>query len=163
MIIVSDTSPIANLIQIGALNLLHQLFGRVIIPPTVEREILALKKFGVDLTAFENSSWIEIISPIDIPLLNQIKNDLDEGESEAIVVAKELHADYILIDERLGTKKAQEIGLQTVGLLGVLIKAKNENHIEKVKPILDALIDNAGFWIGLKLYNSVLSSVGEFH
>jgi uncharacterized protein len=161
MIIVSDTSPIANLIQVDALKILHQLFGRVIIPPTVKREVLALKKFGVDLTEFENSEWIEVISPIDISLLNQIKIELDEGESEAIVVAKELHADYILIDERLGTKKAHEIGLQTVGLLGVLIKAKNEKHIENVKPILDALIEDAGFWIGLKLYHSVLKSVGE--
>ncbi|NJN35406.1 MAG: DUF3368 domain-containing protein [Saprospiraceae bacterium] len=105
--------------------------------------------------------WIEVISPVNILLLNQIKIELDAGESEAIVIAKELHADYILIDERLGTKKAQEAGLQTVGLIGVLIKAKNEKHIVKVKPILDRLVENAGFWIGTKLYNSVLKSVGE--
>jgi hypothetical protein len=161
MIIVSDTSPIANLIQIDALKILHQLFGRVIIPPTVEQEILALKKFNVDLTEFENSDWIETVVPRDIQWVNQINNELDAGESEAIVIAIELHADYILIDERLGTKKAQEIGLQTVGLLGVLIKAKNEKHIKNIKPILDSLVNDSGFWIGSKLYNSVLKSVGE--
>ncbi len=161
MIIVSDTSPIANLIQIGALNILHQLFGRVIIPPKVEEEVLALKMFGVDLSVFENSNWIEVISPKNLVLLNEMRIELDEGESEAIVLAKELNADYILIDERLGTKKAHEVLLQTIGLLGVLIKAKNEKHIEKVKPILDALINDAGFWIGSKLYQTVLNSVGE--
>ena len=161
MIIVSDTSPIANLIQIGALHILHQLFGRVIIPPTVEREVLALKMFDIDLTEFEDSDWIEVVFPKDNFLVTQMKIELDAGESEAIVLAKELNADYLLIDERLGTKKAHEVDLQTVGLLGVLIKAKSENHIEKVKPILDALINDAGFWIGTKLYHTVLKSVDE--
>ena len=161
MIIVSDTSPIVNLIQIGALHILHQLFGRVIIPPTVEREVLALKMFDIDLTEFEDSDWIEVVYPKDNFLVTQMKIELDAGESEAIVLAKELNTDYLLIDERLGTKKAHEVDLQTVGLLGVLIKAKSENHIEKVKPILDTLINDAGFWIGTKLYQTVLKSVGE--
>jgi uncharacterized protein len=161
MIIISDTSPIANLIQIGELKILHHLFGDVIIPPAVFKEIVALKTFGIDLTEFENSKWIKVIAPQNELFVSQIEIELDAGESEAIVVANEMRADYILMDERLGTKKAQEMGLQTIGLLGVLIKAKQQGEILLVKPILDALIKEAGFWIGLKLYHTVLKSTDE--
>ena len=54
--------------------------------------------------------------------------NLDRGESEAIVLAKELHADFLLMDERLGTSTAESMGISTIGLLGVLIKAK-EQHL----------------------------------
>lgn len=52
MIVVSDTSPIANLIQIGQLHLLHEIFSEVIIPPAVYREVMALEKFNIDLSEF---------------------------------------------------------------------------------------------------------------
>ena len=161
MIIVSDTSPIANLIQIGELEILNLMFGKVIIPPSVHREIEALRQFNVDLTEFETADWIEKVAPLNVLLLQNIKLELDEGESEAIVVASELGAHYLLIDERLGTAKARQFGLETVGLIGVLIKAKREGIIREVKPILDSLIKDAGFWIGQKLYLNVLKTVSE--
>ncbi len=88
-------------------------------------------------------------------------SEIDEGESEAIVLAIEMGADYLLIDERIGTNKAREKGLETIGLLGVLIKAKEKGIIEKVETILDDLMNKAGFWIGEKLKERVLKEVNE--
>ncbi len=60
MIVVSDTSPISNLIQIGRLDLLHEVFGEVIIPLKVQAEILELESFGIDLNDFLLSDWIRV-------------------------------------------------------------------------------------------------------
>ena len=87
--------------------------------------------------------------------------DLDEGESEAISLAKEFSADFLLIDERAGTNKALEEGLTTIGLVGVLMKSKELGFIEKIEPILYQLKEEAGFWLGKKLLDSVLKEAGE--
>lgn len=63
MIIVSDTSPIANLLQIDRLDLLHAIFGDVVIPPAVEHEVLALENFNVDLASFHKAGWIMLRNP----------------------------------------------------------------------------------------------------
>ncbi|MBK7935637.1 MAG: DUF3368 domain-containing protein [Lewinellaceae bacterium] len=147
MIVVSDTSPIANLLQIGHLNLLHEIFGEVFIPPAVHREIIALEKFGIDLLEFQKSDWIRVHQPIELSKVAELRKDLDEGESEAIVLAEELHADWILLDERAGTKIAETLGLQTIGSIGILIKAKEKALISGVIPVMQELRAKAGFWI----------------
>ena len=59
MIIVSDTSPVSNLILIGRINILRELFDEIIIPPAVNFEILALEQFGKDLSKYRNADWIK--------------------------------------------------------------------------------------------------------
>lgn len=161
MIVISDTSPIANLIVIERLDILHQVFQNVIIPPSVNSEIEALHKFEIDITLYQESDWIEVQAPSNEEEVNRYMMDLDEGESEAISLAKELGADFLLIDERAGTNKALEEGLNTIGLVGVLIKSKEMGIIELIEPILIQLKEEAGFWIGKKLLDSVLKEVGE--
>lgn len=161
MIIVSDTSPIANLLQIRRLDLLQQLFGKILIPPSVHKEIKRLENFSIDLTAYYNATWIEIIAPINEAKVLEFMLEIDEGESEAIVLAKEHQADYLLIDERLGTSIALTEGLQTIGLIGVLIKAKEIGLITAIQPILNDLENKAGFWISKKLKNIILKDLGE--
>jgi uncharacterized protein len=65
------------------------------------------------------------------------------------------------MDERLGRSAATRVGLQVTGVLGILIAAKRNNLIEDVKPLLDALIEQVGFWIDKRLYAEVLQAVGE--
>ena len=80
---------------------------------------------------------------------------MDPGEAEAIVLAIELEADALLIDEKKGRKIAEEHGIIITGLLGILIIAKSENLISEVKPILDKLIFETGFRINPKLYQDI--------
>lgn len=161
MIVVSDTSPIANLIQIGMLDLLHEVFGEVIIPPTVHQEILGLSSFNVDLHAYLAAKWILVKSPALGQNFKDLLGNLDEGESEAITLAQEIHADWLLIDERMGTKMAEELGLHPIGLVGVLIKAKEKGLIKHVIPILYDLRGRAGFWLGDSLINRIKKAINE--
>ena len=160
MIIVSDTSPISGLIAIGKLEILKSVFGEIIIPDVVYNEIKAMKELIKSNPPFENIDWIKIKSIHDYKTFEFLKNQLDEGEAQAITLANELHSDFLLIDERKGREVAQAMGIKIIGLIGVLVKAKRENHIQLVKPILDELI-KTGFWIESKLYTEVIESVNE--
>ncbi len=161
MIVISDTSPISNLYQIGRLDLLRQMFGKVLVPPAVDREVRKLSDFSIDISEYLGAEWIETSIPENTGRVAHFLKELDAGESEAIVLAQEKGADYLLIDERLGTKTAIAEGLQTVGLIGVLLKAKEVGLVEKIKPLLDELEEQAGFWISPKLKRHVLRDIGE--
>jgi hypothetical protein len=64
-----------------------------------------------------------------------LASSLDPGEPEAI--ALELNADLILMDERRGRFMARRLGLEVIGVLGVLVRAKRKGHLDELKPVLD--------------------------
>ena len=161
MIIVSDTSPVSNLILIERLDILRELFSEIIIPPSVDGEIRALKQFGKDLTVYENAVWIKVSAPKNLQKAQHLQANLDEGEAQAIALALEINCDLLLMDERIGTNIARQEGLQTVGLVGVLIKAKDEKLIAEVSIILDELKNTAGFWLNADLEKKILQKLGE--
>jgi uncharacterized protein len=156
MIIVSDTSPITNLIQIGQLHLLKKSFGIVILPTIVYDELC---KLTFQKEILDAQSWIFVQSAKDRNQVLQI--GLDPEESEAIVLALELNADFLIIDELDGRLVAEQKGLKIVGLLGCLIRAKTENHIDSVKVLMDELIQKTGFRINPNLYQHILKLAGE--
>ena len=161
MIVVSDTSPISNLIQVGRLELLHDVFGEVLIPPIVAAEILELGHFEIELNEFLKATWLHTQKVEDESTIAALLVDLDEGESEAIALAKEVSADWILMDERAGTKKAEELGLRPIGLVGVLIKAKEKGLIPSVVPVVLELREIAGFWISDRFLERIRRELKE--
>jgi uncharacterized protein len=161
MIIISDTSPVSNLILIERLDILQKLFTEIIIPTAVDSEIRALKQFGKDLSEYETAEWIKIVTPTNLQKVHNLQINLDEGEAQAIALALEMNCDLLLMDERIGTNIARQEGLQTVGLVGVLIKAKEEKIINEVGTILNDLKNIAGFWLGEKLEKKILEALGE--
>ncbi|MBI5473236.1 MAG: DUF3368 domain-containing protein [Ignavibacteriae bacterium] len=86
---------------------------------------------------------------------------LDKGESEAIALALETHANLLLIDEGKGRMEALRRGLEVTGILGVLLRAKEKDIIPRVKTVLDEMIEKAGFWVDGKLYNRILVIANE--
>ena len=73
----------------------------------------------------------------------------------------EIHADAVLIDERRGYEVAVQLGLRTIGILGILLGAKSAGFLPAVKPVLDALQKDAGFWLSESLRKQVLVTAGE--
>jgi predicted nucleic acid-binding protein len=86
---------------------------------------------------------------------------VDEGEAEAIVLAKETQADYILIDDLQGRQIAIQQGFTVIGSVGILLKAKQLGHIPNVKSLMDDIINIAQAFIAPKLYSDVLKLAGE--
>jgi predicted nucleic acid-binding protein len=73
----------------------------------------------------------------------------------------EIHADAVLIDERRGYEVAVQLGLRTIGILGILLRAKAAGFLPAVKPVLDALHRDAGFWLSESPRKQVLQAAGE--
>ena len=102
MIIVSDTSPIINLAQIDLLYLLPKLYGQIIIPYAVYDEIVIKGVNEPGSHEIKTADWVSVKNCKNIQLLNELRGELDGGEAEAIVLAIELNADKILMDEQIG-------------------------------------------------------------
>ncbi len=164
MIVVSDTSAITSLAAVGYLFLLNELFGTVIIPEAVYDEL-----FGPPVSAGAEEAtsynWIQVKSVTDSKvnrlLAVSLQDELDKGESEAILLALELKADLMLMDERLGRAAAKRVGLRVTGVVGVLLKAKEQGLINQVRPVLNNLRTEAGFRIGQVLYDQTLRAARE--
>ncbi|HEY65904.1 MAG TPA: DUF3368 domain-containing protein [Caldilineae bacterium] len=161
MRVVSNTSPIINLAAIHRLDLLRQLYDRLIIPEAVYMEITASGAGQPGAREVETASWIEYRKVTDRSFVSALRIDLDPGEAEAIALAIEVRADLILLDERRARTVARRLGLKYIGLLGALIEAKHKGYIAEVKPLLDALITRAGFRVSPRLYSHVLSVANE--
>jgi len=127
MIVVSDTSPLNYLVLIGQEQVLPTLFGQVIAPPAVVTELTRLKTpVAVKAWASTPPAWLEVRAPS----ASRVRiAGLGPGESEAISLAQELHADALLIDERDGTKAARRLGLFVTGTLGVLEMAAKRGFL----------------------------------
>lgn len=158
MLIVSDTSCITNLIQINQFNLLLAIYTQIIITPVVKKE---LEQFHLFSDKDVKDLNLIIKTPIDTAAVNKLMLQLDEGESESIILAEELNADFLLVDERKATKVANERGLTTIGILGVILLAKQNNHIVSVKLLLDDLRLKTSFRFSDSLYNKIIQLAGE--
>ncbi|MTJ23908.1 DUF3368 domain-containing protein [Dolichospermum sp. UHCC 0352] len=161
MIVVSDTSPINNLAAIDQLHLLQQLYGTVLIPEAVYQELTDPDFPVAGAKEVQTFTWIQIRAIEDRTMLKALSSELDPGEAEAIVLALEMKAEQVLIDERRGRMIAARLNLHYTGILGVLVEAKSQGFISTVKPLLDDLINKAGFWVAEPLYKSVLRLVNE--
>lgn len=146
MIVVSDTSVITSLIQIGRDGLLKELYRTVLIPTAVHTE---LRQTHLQLPAF-----FEVKPAVDRALVARLEVELDLGEAEAIVLAKEARADLLLIDEKLGRQVALREGLRITGLIGLVIEAKVQSLIPSVREVVAQLEQEAGF----RLSDSVKSA-----
>lgn len=160
MIVVSDTSPIRALHHLNLLNLLPDLFGEVIVPFAVEAELIRPRgnSSSVDVAAFP---FIRVQAASDQTRVDELLNELDRGEAEALALAIEISADVVLIDESRGRRKALDLHLAVTGLVGVLIEAKLRGFIPAVIPLIDRLRDELNFWIGPELRRRVAVLAGE--
>jgi predicted nucleic acid-binding protein len=161
MIVVSDTSTLSNLAIVAHLWLLEAIYQTVIIPDTVAKELTAAS--NPTISAVLKLDWIQVQPFTNSQLADKLQQErgLDAGEAYAIALAVELQADDLLIDERLGRKEAVRLGLSIIGLLGILLLAKHRTLIPQVRPVMDALINKAGFRISHQLYYRVLALAQE--
>ena len=158
-IIVSDTKAITNLIAIDKLDILLAIFQVIVIPKEVYEELCVLERNKIAIDAMTNISIKTVTNAGEVNALSEGKG-IDLGESASIVLAQETAADLLIIDERKGRQAAEELGLNVIGLLGVLRLGKHLGKIDKCKPILEDLLAN-GFRVNHRLYRSFLIEINE--
>lgn len=156
--IVSNTTPILSLLKIDRLDILRYLYKEIIIPKAVFDEIEKGKDkpHYVDLSELD---WIKIL-PIENRLSLLYFLDLDLGEAEVIVLATEIRADLVIIDETLGRRFTKHANLRITGTLGVLVKAKQMGIVKEISPLIEAM-QGQGIWISEKLKASILAITNE--
>ena len=160
MTVVSNTSPIINLAAIGQLDLLRERYNTVYIPDAVYQEITVQGAGRPGDVEVRTLAWLVRRTVSDHAYVQTLRQQVDRGEAEAIALARELSADWLLIDELLGRDVAAQEGLPFTGIIGVLLVAKQSGLLSEIRPSLDALRTN-DFWISQRLYLDILRHVGE--
>jgi uncharacterized protein len=148
-IAVSDASPLISFQQIGRLDLLRAQFSQVMVPSAVELEVLP--------TVGRLPTWID---KRHARLPADFLGQLDLGEREAIALALDVGASFLIIDGLPGRRAAQQLGLRVIGSLGLLARAKQRGLIGEVRPLMDAMISH-GHYASERLYRHILSIAGE--
>jgi predicted nucleic acid-binding protein len=161
MIVVSNTSPLTNLAAIGHFELLRQLFGEIHIARGVWKELNHGAKRHPGCQEVEDAPWIHLHEVGSEAVTTVLRRDLDLGEAETLALALHLRADLVLLDEQEGRHAAVRLGLQPLGVLGILLQAKRRGMVEEVRARLDALRRQAGFFLGESLYRKILEQAGE--
>ncbi|MDR1979022.1 MAG: DUF3368 domain-containing protein [Synergistaceae bacterium] len=153
--VVSDSTPLIALLRIGRLDILKELYGTVIIPKAVREEV-SIKNTRV----LEGYGWIHVKSISNVTAKEAFTSALHEGEVEVMLLAKEIAADLIIMDDGLARKHAKYLNLNVTGTVGVLLRAKRDGVISEIRPVLDDLIQ-FGFYISDNVYGDVLRLAEE--
>lgn len=125
----------------------------MLIPPAVWAELLA---FHHDLP-----DWLEVVTVTDSSRVTEYRRHVHAGEAEAIALAVEIKPDWLLIDDADGRKLAKAEGAPVVGLMGVLLMAKRDGLVSEVRPLVDSLAADAGFYLSSTIRREVLRLAGE--
>jgi hypothetical protein len=159
-LVVSDTSPIRALEFLGILPVLGKMYGSVVVPPTVQSELESPRpRFApIDLRRFD---FIEVRAPRDVNQVKFFLQSLDLGESEALALAMEIGAEAVLVDESAGRQAATQHGIPWLGTIGILLQAKSDGRLEQIRPLVDRLINELGFFVSDELRQRVLKLAGE--
>jgi predicted nucleic acid-binding protein len=163
MPVVSNTSPVLNLAVIGRLSLLHDQFGEILIPNAVLEELRIQEDLPGSQATREalKEGWLIIQEVSNQSLVSVLQRELDNGEAEAITLAVQAKAQWILLDEKEGRKIAKSLGLRVAGILGILLRARQEGRLPSMQKAMDQLRNLAGFRIGAELYDDLVRKSGE--
>jgi predicted nucleic acid-binding protein len=145
VIVVADSAPLHYLILLDLPDLLPKLYGDVLVPTAVARELSsagAPKKVRDWLGAVP--VWLQIRS-VASQYTEMVSDELDPGEREAIALARIVHADLLLIDESDGRREARRLSLRVTGTLGVLRTAAERSLIEV--PVVVANLRATNFYL----------------
>jgi predicted nucleic acid-binding protein len=161
MIIVSNSTPLIGLASIQRFDLLRQLFGKIHIAEAVYQEtvVQGYEEGGAkrEVTA---ADWIETVPVKDRLAVDVLLDEMDAGEAESIILARELNADWVLMDEKKGRRKLKQLGLNKIGTLGILLKAKQIGLSCEIRPDVERL-HQQGFSLSTLVIDGILRQAGE--
>ncbi len=161
MIVVCNTTPLIGLASIQRFDLLRQLFGELYIAQAVYDEaVVAGREAGGAKREVSTATWIKTVSAKDRLAVEVLLDELDLGEAETIVLAREMGADWVLMDEKKGRRKLTQLGLKKIGTVGILLKAKQVGLLSLIRPELEQL-HRQGFSLSQAVIDAALQQANE--
>ncbi|AHM62816.1 hypothetical protein D770_22855 [Flammeovirgaceae bacterium 311] len=148
-VVIADTSCLILLYKIDELDLLCQLYGKVIITQDVANEFI-----------HRVPDWIEISQDVDKQLQALLELELDKGEASSISLALKIRNATLILDDLKARKVADKLELIYTGTFGMIVKSKLAGIIESVKPII-VKIKGTNFRISEKIIEETLREAGE--
>jgi uncharacterized protein len=156
--VVSNTSPLLYLHQLGSIDLLPALYSQLLVPASVVEELAAGRAAGHDVPNVAALTWARVVSSPTLALL-ALATDLGKGEAEAIAIAHERNA-LLILDDGLARRHAKVVGVTLTGTLGVLVKAKTAGYIPTVAPLVSRLTE-LGFRLSEQTRLAILKLANE--
>lgn len=155
-LIIADSGPIFSLAIIDKLELLNQLFDEIKISKAVWKEITSDKstKFYKKIDHFFKSKVTNIKGFNDLTFI------MDYGESESVILYKELNADFLLIDDKKARKIAETFDIKCIGTLGILSSAKEKGFIKELKPLFNTFLAENRYY-SIAILNKLLEIHSE--
>ena len=165
MIVLANSTPLISLARRGLFDLLRVLYGRIILPPAVYREVVTEGRERAGVRETEEAiaaGWMEVSALQGPEAARRIRTMflLGDGESEVLALAQERGADLVLIDEEQGFRRAEAMGFHVLRTTGILLQAKARGRITTVKEHLEALRAE-GFRLSEGAYREALRQAGE--
>jgi len=148
-VVIADSSCLIGLGKIGQLDLLRQLFGQVLVPKAVYHEVVVRGANRPGANEVATADWIEVCEIKDQLALRTLKLTLGVGESEAIILASEKSADFLILDDWKARQIALGLELPIVGTVAILNKADEKGLLTDLPMVLEGL-RLAGFRFLLK-------------
>ncbi len=161
MKVVSNTTPLIGLASIGRMGLLRDIFGEIYIARAVYDEAVTQgREQGGAKTEILSANWIYSHDVQDRLAVEILLDEMDFGEAETIVLARELGAGLVLMDEKKGRNMLEQLKLNKIGTVGILLKAKQMGLINLLRPELDNL-QKRGFSVSQFVVTKILSQADE--
>lgn len=155
-LVISDSGPIFSLAIVDKLSILEVIFGEIAIPKAVWEEVTKDQETAYyDRIADFFKDRVRVISGF-----NELTFVMDYGESESVVLYRELNANYLLIDDKKARRLAENLGINCIGTIGVLSVAKDKGLVEELRPLFERFLNHKRYY-GLNLLNSILTKHGE--
>ena len=158
--VIVNSTPLIALCNIGRLDLLQKVYGRIVIPQAVFDEVTE-KDDSACRQIKQRPDWIEVKQISDNSQKQMYRAKLHDGEVEVMILAQEPPtADLLIIDDNAAKKTAKFLGLHVTGTLGVLLKAKKMGLVEGITPLIEDLCKN-GFYVDETVKAMALKQASE--
>ena len=138
-IVIADSSCLIALSKIGELGLLERLFSHIFIPQAVYQEVVIRGEGRPGSKEVLSANWIKVHNISDRLAVDALRLQLGIGESEAIVLAVEVKADFIILDDWRARQAAIELKLPVVGTVAILTKATEKGYLSDLAKTLESL------------------------
>lgn len=162
-LLVADSGPLIALGRLGLLGLPLKMFVEVLVTSTVWNEVAGgrVRDEHAQLHEARQQGWLTLVAdPATIPSAFASPL-LDYGERTALSLALTLKSDCdVLIDERRGRLAAERAGLNVLGTLGLLVRARQLSLVGPVRPLAERLL-TSGYHLGRALVDETLATLGE--